>query len=89
MPITKICCICGISSNKKIKDQNPRTFFVFPNPNNKSKAASQPFEKNLLEKRLAAWKNVVGSNFDKCKIGLTCVCSDHFHAGKLQLSRKI
>jgi hypothetical protein len=44
-----------------------------------------PFDKDLLERRLVAWKEVVGTNYDNVPIGLTCVCSDHFQSGKLQL----
>ncbi|KZR97698.1 Uncharacterized protein APZ42_007283, partial [Daphnia magna] len=36
----------------------------------------------LLERRLVAWKEVVGTNYDNFPIGLICVCSDHFQSGK-------
>ncbi|KAK4021088.1 hypothetical protein OUZ56_003019 [Daphnia magna] len=41
-----------------------------------------PFDKDLLERRLVAWKEVVGTNYDNFPIGLICVCSDHFQSGK-------
>ena len=65
MPITRICCICGISSDYFTKDGNSRSFFNFPNPNNKKLV---PFDKDLLERRLVAWKEVVGTNFDNMSV---------------------
>ena len=71
---SRICCICGISTNyQKIK--NSRSFFNFPNPNIKKLL---PFDKDLLERRLVAWKEVVGTKYDDVPIGLTCVCSDQY-----------
>ncbi|KAK4023814.1 hypothetical protein OUZ56_009213 [Daphnia magna] len=52
---------------------------MFPNPNIKKLL---PFDKDLLERRLVAWKEVVGTNYDNFPIGLICVCSDHFQSGK-------
>ncbi|XP_045025528.1 uncharacterized protein LOC116918651 [Daphnia magna] len=79
MPKLRVCCICGISSGYFKKDRNSRSFFNFPNPNIKKLV---PFDKDLLERRLVAWKEVVGTNYDNVPIGLTCVCSDHFQSGK-------
>ncbi|KZS08019.1 Uncharacterized protein APZ42_028150 [Daphnia magna] len=73
---------CGCSLGYFKKDRNSRSFFNFPNPNIKKLV---PFDKDLLEMRLVAWKEVVGTNYDNVPIGLTCVCSDHFQSGKLQL----
>ncbi|KAK4024592.1 hypothetical protein OUZ56_010015 [Daphnia magna] len=39
-----------------------------------------PLDKDLLERRLVALKEVVGTNYDNVPIGLTCVCSDHFQS---------
>ncbi|KAK4023220.1 hypothetical protein OUZ56_008643 [Daphnia magna] len=79
---TRVCCICGVSTVYKKKNRNSRSFFKFPNPNIKKLL---PFDKDLLERRLVAWKEVVGTNYDNFPIGLICVCSDHFQSGKLQL----
>jgi hypothetical protein len=79
---TRVCCICGVSTVYKKNNRNSRSFFNFPNPNIKKLV---PFDKDLLERRLVAWKEVVGTNYDNVSIGLTCVCSDHFQSGKLQL----
>ncbi|KZS03820.1 Uncharacterized protein APZ42_033364 [Daphnia magna] len=77
MPKLRVCCICGISSDYFKKDKNSRSFFNFPNLNIKKLV---PFDKDLLERRLVAWKEVVGTNYDNVPIGLTCVCSDHFQS---------
>ena len=57
----------------------PEFFFTFPNPNIKTSSS--------LGRRFVAWKKIVGTNYDDVPIGETCVCSDHFHSGKLQLNR--
>ena len=85
----RVCCICGASSDYQKKARNSRSFFTFPNPNIKTPTgSSNPFDKNLLERRLAAWKEVVGTNYDNIPTGDNCICSDHFHSGKLQLYEK-
>ena len=87
MSLTKICCICGIrKDSRKSKEKNSRVFFYFPNRDRKDKGVSGQYAQKLLETRLAARKNVVGSNLEKCKTGVACVCSDHFHSGKVLIN---
>ncbi|KAK4014445.1 hypothetical protein OUZ56_026967 [Daphnia magna] len=64
---TRVCCICGVSTVYKKKNRNSRSFFKFPTPNIKKLL---PFDKDLLERRLVAWKEVVGTNYDNFLLDL-------------------
>ena len=50
----RVCCICGENN----KTGNSRSFFLFPNIENKMLRRNLN-DLSIMEKRLAAWKNVV------------------------------
>ena len=69
----RVCCICGKSNLKSRKN----SFFAFPKKDGTLRTVS---EIQAVERRLSAWKAIVGRNFNKY-YGIQNVCSDHFHSG--------
>ena len=74
----RVCCICGAYTKygKRNRGRGSRSFFKFP----EIYAKIRPDDLNVLEKRIAAWKKVVGKNLNM-HYGVQCVCSDHFYSG--------
>ncbi len=76
----RVCCICGAYTSYRRKGS--RSFFQFPKLTANEVSLSL---KNVVERRIAAWKNVVGRNLGM-HYGIQCVCSDHFHSGVYRYS---
>ena len=76
----RVCCICG-----KYDRKSKNSFFAFPKKNGTLRTVS---EIQLVEKRISAWKAIVGQNFNRY-YGVQRVCSDHFHSGTFLLKRNI
>jgi hypothetical protein len=78
----RVCCVCGKSDNSSRKG----SFSFFSLPKKHGKLRTVDFQ--LVERRLSAWKAVIGQNFNRYH-GVQNVCSDHFHSGILSLKKKI
>lgn len=76
MPRNRVCCICG-DREADLSTGISRSFFSFPKTD---KRLSNPTDVELLQRRIAAWKNVVGKNINMY-YGTPTVCSKHFHSG--------
>ena len=70
--VNLVCCICG-AQGLNTKNSRKNVFFQFPVNTGKS-------FNSVVQRRLDAWKKVVGSNYNKYK-GIQCVCAFHFHSG--------
>ena len=73
MPDGKVCVICG----KYQKMSRKVSFFSIPK---QDKRLQNKSDRELVERRIAAWMAAIGSNFNKY-YGTPCVCSLHFHSG--------
>ena len=76
----RVCCVCG----KSDKNTSSLSFFSLP----KKKVSGRTCDVQLVERRISAWKAVIGQNFNRYH-GVQHVCSDHFHSGILSLKKKI
>lgn len=76
MPRNRVCCVCGVKE-VDLSTENSRSFFAFPKID---KRLNNPNDVELLQRRIASWKNVVGKNIYKY-YGTPSVCSEHFHSG--------
>ena len=79
----RVCCVCGKSDKSSRKGS--LSFISLPKKNGKLSTVS---DIQLLERRISAWKAVIGQNFNRYH-GVQYVCSDHFHSGILSLKKKI
>ena len=77
----RVCCVCGKSDKSSRKGS--LSFFSLP-----KKKVGRSCDVQLVERRISAWKAVIGQNFNRYH-GVQHVCSDHFHSGILSLKKKI